>query len=165
MREADIRQLPRECWMPWGRGKQSAKTKDIARQGGDNLVQSSRSGKVCKKIMFMQRFPWRLKEQDFSKRLAQPQGLWSGRKPDAGTFVSSTGRYFPATTIPTLKQNAAQITLTIKLYRKFHFFLFFLRLSERYGGTRRGTKLEVRKLFALKLTSRNYHFVPNLNLH
>lgn len=50
-------------------------TEDIEGQGGDNLVQSNRSGKECKKIMCMQRFQWRLKEQDFSQRLAQPQGL------------------------------------------------------------------------------------------
>lgn len=70
-------------------------------------------------------------------------------------------RYFPPITIPTLKHNAAQVTLTIKLYRKFHFFLFLLRLGGRCNGRRRGTKLDVRKLLAIKVNSRN--FVPNLH--
>lgn len=125
---------------------------------------ASRSEQVCQEEMLMQRFQWRQKEQDFRQRAAWPQGPWGRKKLDAGSFISSTGQIVPNYHYPHSKTKCCTDDVNYNTLQKSPLFSPFLKVSEKCSGTRRGTKLEVRKLLAIRLNSRYHHFVPNLNL-
>ena len=60
-------------------------------------------------------------------------------------------RYFPTTTIPTLRHNAAQVTSTIKPDNKFHFFFsFFLKVGWEVWWDSKETKVRVEKSICYK---------------